>query len=326
MTEKPGFIITIDTEGDNLWARPEKVTTNNAKYLPRFQELCEKYRLKPTYLTNYEMANSSRFQEFGKDIIKRNSGEIGMHLHAWDMPPSFELTNDDSHFHPYLIEYPEKIIREKIKFMTDMLENIFQKKMVSHRAGRWSFNKTYAGILVEHGYKIDCSVTPLVSWQEQLGDPNRNGGTDYSKFPSEPYYINMSDISLSGNSPLLELPMSIFKLSPPFINMLRNVFRKIVPVRKLINYFYEEVTWLRPKTDNLRHIKKVLDHAIRNNIQYIEFMLHSSELMPGGSPSFKTEKSISMLYDNMERLFDAALNSFEGCTMLEFYNQYSGKS
>ena len=80
---KPYFIITIDTEGDNLWARPELVTTENVKFIPRFQALAEKYGLKSTYLTNFEMANSKKFQEFGLKVVREGTGEIGMHLHAW---------------------------------------------------------------------------------------------------------------------------------------------------------------------------------------------------------------------------------------------------
>src|SRR4051812_31716398 len=76
----PAFIITIDTEGDNAWARPRSMTTANARYLPRFQSLCERYRLKPTYLTNYEMARCPAFQEFGHDVLQRGAAEIGMHL------------------------------------------------------------------------------------------------------------------------------------------------------------------------------------------------------------------------------------------------------
>ena len=36
------FIITIDTEGDNQWDPHADCTTENARYLPRFQELAEK--------------------------------------------------------------------------------------------------------------------------------------------------------------------------------------------------------------------------------------------------------------------------------------------
>jgi hypothetical protein len=38
MSDTP-FIITIDTEGDDLWGRPREITTHNAKHLPRFQSL-----------------------------------------------------------------------------------------------------------------------------------------------------------------------------------------------------------------------------------------------------------------------------------------------
>ena len=81
MSETP-FIITIDTEGDNLWARPREITTRNAQYLPRFQSLCERFRFKPVYLTNYEMALSDVFVEFARDVVARGAGEIGMHLPA----------------------------------------------------------------------------------------------------------------------------------------------------------------------------------------------------------------------------------------------------
>jgi hypothetical protein len=57
------FIITVDTEGDNLWEykKGPPIGTENAKYLPRFQSLCEKYGFKPVYFTNYEMASSDTF-------------------------------------------------------------------------------------------------------------------------------------------------------------------------------------------------------------------------------------------------------------------------
>ena len=86
MTKTP-FIITVDTEGDDLWSRPREITTRNARYLPRFQKACERFGLKPVYLTNYEMAMADDFAEFARDVSARGAGEIGMHLHAWNSPP-----------------------------------------------------------------------------------------------------------------------------------------------------------------------------------------------------------------------------------------------
>lgn len=79
--QKPAFLITIDTEGDNLWQKNDSITTENAKYLPRFQAVCEKYGFKPVYLTNYEMA----IDPFLLSLARRDcpgTAEIGMHLHA----------------------------------------------------------------------------------------------------------------------------------------------------------------------------------------------------------------------------------------------------
>ena len=153
--QQPAFLITVDTEGDNLWNAPATVATENAAYIPRFQDLCEKYGFKPTYLTNYEMATDDRFYEFAADQLKRQTAEIGMHLHAWDSPP---LSENGPQGQAYLIEFPESVMREKIRFMTDLLEQRFQKKMTSHRAGRWGFDHRYARLLAEAGYLVDLSL------------------------------------------------------------------------------------------------------------------------------------------------------------------------
>jgi len=54
------------------------------------------------------MAMSAAFVEFGRDVLARGTGEIGMHLHAWNSPPIVPLTGDDFHYQPYLIEYASR--------------------------------------------------------------------------------------------------------------------------------------------------------------------------------------------------------------------------
>ena len=39
------------------------------------------------------------------------------------------------------------------------------------------------------------------------------------------------------------------------------------------------------------------------NDDYLEFMIHSSELMPGGSIYFETEEAVEKLYETMEQYF-----------------------
>ena len=319
---RPAFLITIDTEGDDLWSAPREITTRNAAFLPRFQTLCERHGLKPTWLTNYEMAVSPVFREFAVDVLRRGTGEIGMHLHAWNSPPLSPLTSDDFRYQPYLMEYPPGVIREKIGSLTALLEGTFGIKMVSHRAGRWGMTPTYARELVAHGYTIDCSVTPHVSWQLAKGDPAEVGGSDYTRFPSDPYFVNLEDLSTPGDSPLLEVPMSIMPTgSGPIQRVVRALPRRSLAGR-MAHYLFPPVAWLRPNGRNLRQMQRLLIEILREGRPYAEFMLHSSELMPGGSPTFRTEASIEALYGDLEELFAGVSEAFVGETLREFGQRY----
>ena len=318
---QPNFLVTIDAEGDNLWSKPRTITTRNADYLHRFQALCESYGLRPTYLTNYEMANSRSFQEFGKDVLKRRTAEIGMHLHAWNTPPLIPLTKDDFAFQPYLIEYPEAVMQEKITVITDLLEETFGVKMISHRAGRWGFNGTYGRALVAKGYRVDCSVTPHVSWTGHLGDPDGAGGTDYSRFPVDSYFLDLNDISRSGDSPLLEVPMTIVLSGSPSMDWLRRPLSNLSLARRALNRLFPWVYWLRPDRKNRDDLVRIVRQAARDKKPYVEFMLHSSELMPGGSPIFPTSEDVERLYHNLEVLFGVARETCVGTTLREFYEQ-----
>ena len=321
MNTTPRFLITIDTEGDNLWALPREITTRNAQFLPRFQTLCEKFNFLPTYLTNYEMALCPDFQIFAREVLRRATGEIGMHLHAWHSPPEHSLTPDDYRYTPFLIEYPPEVIRDKIAFMTDLLQENFGVKMRSHRAGRWSFNATYAKFLVEQGYVVDCSVTPHVSWRDNLGDPTQNGGSDFSNFPDQAYFVDLENISRAGDSPLLELPMTIVQNESALSARARQLTAGSLPRRvanKLLNI---EPQWLRPTGNNLPQMLAIVERAHRENWPYLEWMLHSSEFMPAGSPNFADERAIDCLYDDLEVLFARVAKHFSGATLGQFYDE-----
>jgi hypothetical protein len=330
----PSFLITIDTEGDNVWNRPRRVQTRNAEFLERFQQLCERFGQRPTWLTNHEMMLSPTFRALARDVIARGSGEIGMHLHAWNSPPLEPLTRDDAEAQPYLIEYEPDVMREKIHTLTGTLEDTLGVKMVSHRAGRWSFDERYAEMLLEEGYRVDCSVTPLVSWASTLGDPKGIGGTDYTNFPHEAYWISLDDISRPGSSHLLEVPVTIVSFRPNIIKRLLDVAdslpRPLAPVSALTHRITNRVSkpaeWLRPTGHNSRRLGDVVDLVVDRRRQYAEFMLHSSELMPAGSPTFPDAQSIEALYADLELLFERVASRFRGMTLSEFHDEVAGSS
>ncbi len=303
------FLISIDTEGDNLWKwkKGDIITTENAKYLDRFQLLCEDYGFKPTYLTNYEMISNREFANWLKRKSLEGKCEVGMHLHAWSTPPYENLTSV-SNFpaQPYLIEYSNEIMEEKVKVMTEALSNAVEQKIITHRSGRWAMDDRYFEVLAKMGYQVDCSVTPYIDWSNYSGESEGSKGADYSKKPATPYCVK------TRFGDILEVPMTIRKTSKLFVN--RWSFGSIISALK--KSVKGQKIWLRPNGENLNQMLWLNNRVLKEkNCDYLMFMLHSSEFMPGGSPTFKTEESIENLYRILTALFCAISKDFEGCTI-----------
>ena len=288
--QRPVFLITVDVEGDDLWSKPQRITTENAKYLHRFQELCEEFSLKPTYLVDYEMAKCNEFVEFGREILRRKTAEIGMHLHGWNTPPLYQITDADYVHSPYLVDYPPNIMKEKVRTMTLLLEDTFSVKIKSHRAGRWSLDERYAAILANEGYTVDCSITPHLSWALNIGAPGGKGESDYTEFPEDEYWLNLGDISKPGTSSLLEVPLTVVpvyklmnrRLSAKIVHQLINSVRMIRSSTAL-KLSSKAARVLRPNGRNRQSMLAVLDYAVKRK-RYAQFMIHSSELVAWINP------------------------------------------
>jgi hypothetical protein len=251
-----------------------------------------------------------------------------MHLHAWNSPPLIPLTSDDFHYQPFLIEYPDAVMKEKIRTMTRLLENRFDRKMVSHRAGRWGFDGRYSAMLAQEGYGVDCSVTPGMDWRGIQGDPAGNGGSRYVDFPRGPYFLDPADISRPAAGALLEVPMTV--RPSRLYRRVRWAYR--VPLlRRYANRISPGLGWLCPVQPTLRvplsrNLELMLEVARASRsegVSHLEFMMHSSELMPGGSPMFCGASDIECLYDYLEMLFEELAGWCGGVTLEEFRAQFT---
>jgi hypothetical protein len=305
------FIITIDTEGDNLWEyrMGSSITTENARYIPRFQELCNKYNYKPVYLTNYEMANDNFFVNFLLSELDKGNAEIGLHLHAWNNPPNYDLPADEKNYgQPYLIEYPVSIMRQKIEILYDLLRKKINTDIVSHRAGRWAMNQDYFDLLAEFGLKIDCSVTPHISWVSSKGLSKEGKGSDYTKYSENPYIVK------TNSTDILEIPVTI-----RYLHILPHSIRIRPFLSGIKKFITGKTVWLRPNGNNLQDMLALIKVIQASDTNYLMFMLHSSELMPGGSPAFKTAKSIECLYRDLEIIFNKIAENFKCITINDYY-------
>jgi hypothetical protein len=160
-----------------------------------------------------------------------------------------------------------------------------------------------------------------VSWRQSKGFADGDGGTDYRGFPTEAYFIDPADIGRPGRSELLEIPMTIAADGSAVGAVARSVASRMPRVaRKAAERAFPPVSWFRPNGRNLPAMRKLLRQ--RKGAAYIVFMLHSSELMPGCSPTFPTERSIDRLYDQLEQLFEEAQGDYRGAKLAEFRGEF----
>ena len=313
MTKKP-FLISVDTEGDGLWSwRPgDEIRTENSLYLARFQELCDRYEFKPTYLTNWEMANDRRYKEFALDTLSRRACEIGMHLHAWNTPPAADLMTPrlDDPGQDYLIEYDESAMEAKIASTTEAIENNLGVRPITHRAGRWAMDSRYFRLLAKFGYRCDCSMTPLIDWSKCKGASEGSCGSNYTDCNPRAHLVDCGGHGGIVEVPLTTMSYNVF-IKPDYVTprLLAREARRLVERRPI---------QCRPTGSNLCQMLRVARNAAEGGSEYLMFMIHSSELMPGGSPAFPTENSIEALYKSIDELFRWIARYFSGETIGAF--------
>jgi hypothetical protein len=301
------FIITIDTEGDNQWDHGRELTVENLRFVPRFQDLCNKYQVKPTYLVTSEVCEDPFAREIFTDYLLTQKAEIGAHLHSWTTPPF--LDKDGYRFndanHAFATELPVDLLTEKIKILTNQIETSFGVHPLSFRSGRYGFNKTLGRILTENSYLVDSSVTPYTSWNNYMGISGGSGGPDFMDKTPFPYNYHYNNIKI------LEIPVTILPTRFPlnknhalakyyFKNVDNSIFLRLF--RKLI--YQNQPLWLRPHNwMTIDLFDEILNEGRNLELPYLVMMFHSSELMPGCSIYRPDKNSIEKLYELLERFF-----------------------
>lgn len=142
----------------------------------------------------------------------------------------------------------------------------------------------------------------MIDWSSHLGA--YKGGRDYRFERKGTFYIYNN---------ILEVPVSIRKIRLGGWNSSRTQFAK--------NIFYSlwgKKVWLRPSVSTLDEMKKLVNKILKEDEDYIEFMMHSSEFMPNGSPYYRTRKDIDALFFLLDNLFEFISEKYAGYTLTEY--------
>ncbi len=186
----------------------------------------------------------------------------------------------------------------------------FDVKPLSHRGGRWYIDTWYIGAIKKLGYIVDCSVTPGVSWKAHIG--HTCYGKDYTKYPHKVYHMGEKSLLKEEPDGILEVPPTIMDYS------LRKKITDVVKNPLAYKEILAQRIWLRPNGNNLKEMMHVVEHYEKSDCDYLEFMIHSSELMPGGSPTFTTTESVEKMYAHLKELFERIGMSYKGIALKDY--------
>jgi hypothetical protein len=231
--------------------------------------------------------------EQGLEIIQEMQGkyapqiEFASHLHPWVNPP---FDNDGQDKVEEFLSYPGNLTetqeREKLKLLTEKIQEITGTRPTTYLAGRYGVGKNTYKILKELGYKVDVSTSPFSDFSQQQGP-------DFSAFTNQPfttegihciahsrgYISHVNALSDWLNSD----PQHIEKLNQ---NMLGKLFLKCLGVM---------IVRLSPEGFSAKQICQLRDSLVRINTEHLVYSFHSASSLLGGTPYSDTSANRAYL-------------------------------
>lgn len=292
------FFLTIDVEEDNQWSDAKTITMRNVDKLPEFQDLCNNYGVKPTYLVTYGVSQDLNCQRILGELQARGDCEIGGHLHPWTTPPYEMPFTKMAYPHTYPSELPSDLLERKLITLTNSIKVIRGEVPKSYRAGRYGINETGIAILKDLGYVVDSSVTPLYSWGAHKG--TRICGPDFTTAPFHPYWVDSKNIldECQDKNNILEVPITI---------------------RKIRDEYY----WLRPFPQySSQNLINLCEFVLENekNI-FLNMMFHSSELSVGCSPYIGNSEDLDYFMGKLKNVFELISDKGLSCITLSNFKK-----
>lgn len=296
------FCVTIDTEPDCdvHWRRSQPLTFESVTFgIPQIlRPIWDKFGIKPVYFVSPEVVGNEPCCRILRDEMNLGA-EIGAHLHSEYIGPqkkheNFAGTASDEF---PCNAYDAEVESAKIKNLTELIEKNFGIRPVSYRAARYGADIDTIKALEKLGYKIDSSVTPGISWENQ-------GGPDHSRAPRQPYFISQTDYYSAGNTPLLEVPITISGKRFPFLTGKWMYYR-----------------WLRPTHMTAFEMKGLVAEFARSYTEpVLNMMFHSMEVLPGRTPFVRTKLGQKMYLSRLAAILGYMKKlGFESRTLVEIY-------
>ena len=300
----PLLLLSIDVEEDMPdWRILDPVQVTNVQALPRLAGMCRELGVRPTYLCNHPVATDPEARATIASLAAEGGCEVGTHIHAWNTPPYLGVTgrDGDERAHTYYqFELDESACRAKLERVHAAVTELAGEAPTSFRAGRFGIDATSMRALVDLGYRVDTSITPLV-------DHSPDGGPDFRHAPRFPYRPDAADVARPGGLPIVEIPVSIAttRKLPGALQRAYVRLPRVTRLRGLLSADYlglVDFAWLYPVRFELELMQRAADVLVAQGSPVLNVFLHSSELAPGVSGRIRTPEDVDACLGRLRAL------------------------
>jgi len=316
--QQPMLVTTIDAEEDFDWFKPFSRTTRDVSSMAS-QHLAhrtfERYRVTPTYLLDYPVASQPGGYQPLLDYFRDGKCLVGTQLHPWVNPPFAE---EISVSNSYAGNLPRGLEFEKLRILTETIENVFGFRPRVYRAGRYGLGANTGEALRRLGYRVDTSVVPQRSFTHE-------NGPDFLGYPPDPWWIDaertMLEIPITSAiiGPLREPPgLSRWLFDP---RKRQRVLPAVLSRTGLLNRIK-----LTPEGVTVREAKKLVKELLGRGTRIFTLSYHSPSLVPGRTPYVRTSADLERFLGWLDSIYECFFGELGGmaATPLDVYKLLSG--
>jgi hypothetical protein len=301
------LVISLAVEEEGLFSGryPRASGVTNVAELRRLEFIPREFGFPLTLLVSYRVAQDPAACEVLAGWRDRYAAEIGVHLHPWSTPP---FADSDRPEPVPAAEMPPALLRDKLAHLVHQVREALAVNPQSFRMGRFDFGPAIERLLPEFGLRVDSSVVPLTL----------KGAGEHFLAPADPYWLNPT---------LLEVPLTM----APVLAGSPQALARLAPLlpghsgQTLLDWFrYAGAAGLQPAWFPLTSMRLAAWLRRRRGGRVLTMFFHSSELLPGASRLFPTERAVRGFVAKIRDFLAWLVRSgpVEGVTLSELYNDW----
>jgi len=280
------LVITIDVEEEGLFSGSYPSSgagVTNVAELKRLEFIPQEFGFPLTLLTTYPVAQTPAAREVLVSWQEKHGAEIGVHLHPWNTPPFRDLPHPE----PIpTVQLPPGLLEEKLGSLMHCFTENFQEAPRSFRMGRFDWSTGLLELLPRFGLEVDSSMVPLTFKGE---------GPQNFLAPTDPFWL---DFPASSGLRLLEVPVTMVPVwgrSAKAWHRFASKFPVNIAEELLSRFRFVGAAGIHPTWFPQLSMRLAVRLHQHRGGRVLTLFLHSSELLPGGSPDFPDAAAVERL-------------------------------